>query len=290
MMDHVKATDRMTDYVLGEGDTAERERIHDHIRTCQECSEAEIQERMAIECVERAMQLSTVASKGFADRVLSSLPEKPCRSAWRAYFPERRILAVFAVAAAMVIVASFFVVVDRFSRAPKLPVRVSANGAIVRLSMADLLGLQANGASYPIIYQSESSDPRIAAAALSVHVGFPVTPADLSAMGARFTTARMTTLDGRRVALSVMRYGANNLTLAEFDGKSVELPKLSPMSSKTREVLCGGEANCRMVAWKSRGRIFAIIGNIPDPQLIALAGAIPDAEPGPVSRRLAFFC
>lgn len=75
-------------------------------------------------------------------------------------------------------------------------------------------------------------------------------------------------------------YHGRTLTLSQMPSRGVTLPDWTAMpvpgglNTPGPQILCGRGGNCRLVAWRSAGRVFVLAGNVPDRELVGLARAV----------------
>jgi len=154
--------------------------------------------------------------------------------------------------------------------------RISPPSAPVTLTLPAMLTVYRDVSRAPDVSEIGTTDPWGVAAALTPRVGFPVAPVDLSAQGALTRGARVGRLLGRPVAVSVLAFRGRVLTLYQMPSRGVSLPAMPVMNAAGKRILCGGATDCHLVAWRSGGRLFVLVGDVPDRALVMLAGAVRD--------------
>ncbi len=282
--EHVK--ERLTDYLLGEVSVPERDAIRAHLVSCRDCAAEEAALRRAITWVEAALRSGRPAPEDFTERVMRRIGTAP-PATLPATFPATRFTRKprawgWAAALTAALIVGTVLLHPLAPRAPKSGPAVTLipkSGPAVTLTLPAMLAVYREASRAPQV----PAPPRPAeiAAALTPQAGFPVAPVDLAAWGALSRGGCVCRLQGRPAAVAVLAYHGRTLTLSQMPSWGVTLPDWTAMTvpgglnTPGPQILCGRSGNCRLVAWRSAGRVFVLAGNVLDRELVRLARAVP---------------
>ena len=86
---------------------------------------------------------------------------------------------------------------------------------------------------------------------------------------------------GRPTAVAVLACHGRMLMLSRMALRGVTLSDEPAMTGSggandpRRQILCGRGGDCRLIAWRSAGRVLVLAGNVPDRERVRLARAVP---------------